>query len=144
MPLLATTVAALISLAAPAGSALPPPGVIDGATAQRLRAGGATVVDVRSADEYAGGHVPGALNIPHDQIAARLAEVGARDRPVLVYCRSGRRSAMAVAELVRQGFTAVYDFRTIGDWPGPVEKGPPAPRQGPAAGPAGPAAPPPR
>jgi phage shock protein E len=124
LSLLAVTITALISLAGPAGGALPPPGLIDGATAQQLRARGVTVVDVRTPGEFQGGHVPGALNIPHDQIARRAAEVGARDRPVLLYCRSGRRSAMAAAELVRQGFTAVYDFKTIGDWPGPVEKGP--------------------
>jgi phage shock protein E len=119
----APLLAALLALAGPAG-ALPPPGLIDGATAQQLRALGATVLDVRSAGEFESGHVPGALNIPHDQVAARAAEVGAKGKPVLVYCRSGKRSALAVAELVRQGFTAVYDFKTIDAWPGPIEKGP--------------------
>jgi rhodanese-related sulfurtransferase len=124
MAVLAAVVAALVSLAAPAGSAPPPPGLIDGATAQRLRARGAVVVDVRTAAEFAGGHVPGAINIPHDQVAARVAEIGAKDRPVLVYCRTGHRSGLAAAELVRRGFTAVYDFKSISDWPGPLEQGP--------------------
>jgi rhodanese-related sulfurtransferase len=52
------------------------------------------VLDVRAPEEYVTGHVPGAVNIPHDQIAARLAEVP-KDRDVVLYCRSGRRAAMA-------------------------------------------------
>ena len=119
-----TVVAALVFFAPPDSKPLPPPGLIDGATAQQLQQRGVTVVDVRSADEFQGGHVPGAINIPHDQIAARSAEVGPKGEPVLLYCRSGRRSGIAAAELVKQGFTAVYDFKTISDWPGPVEKGP--------------------
>jgi phage shock protein E len=121
--LLAATVTALLALAGPAGGGLPPPGLIDGATAQQLRARGVTVVDVRSPEEFEGGHVPGALNIPYDQIGRRVAEVGPRDRPVLVYCRSGRRSGIAAAELARQGYSAVYDFQSMSAWPGPVERG---------------------
>lgn len=116
--------AALIALAPPGAATLPPPGVIDGATAQRLQAGGVTVVDVRTPMEFQAGHVPGAINIPFDQVAARTAELGARDKPLLLYCRTGRRSGIAAAELVKQGFTAVYDFRSLSDWPGPVEQGP--------------------
>jgi rhodanese-related sulfurtransferase len=121
---LATFVAALLTLAAPGAKPLPPPGVIDGATAQRLQARGVTVLDVRTPQEFESGHVPGAINIPHDQIAARAAEVGSKDQPVLLYCKSGRRSRLAAAELARQGFTAVYDFGPISAWPGPVQKGP--------------------
>jgi len=108
-----------------ANTAPPPPGVIDGAAAQRLQARGATVLDVRTPMEFAEGHVPGALNIPVDQVAARARELGAKDRPVLVYCRTGRRSGMAAAELAQQGFTALYDLRSISDWPGPVAQGTP-------------------
>jgi phage shock protein E len=128
MHALASALAALLVLADPGAGPLPPPGLVDGATAQRLRARGVTVLDVRTPAEFEGGHVPGALNIPHDQVAARSAELGARDKPVLLYCRSGRRSGLAAAELVKQGFTAVYDFKTIADWPGPVEMGPAKPR----------------
>jgi phage shock protein E len=123
MPLLVHVLAALIALAAPVVP-LPPPGIIDGATAQQLQARGAIVVDVRSAQEFESGHVPGSINIPHDQLATRGAEVGAKDQPVVVYCRSGRRSALAATELASQGFTAVYDFKSIEAWPGPVETGP--------------------
>lgn len=123
-----STIAAAITavlLAVPGARPLPPPGVIDGATAQRLQAGGGvTILDVRTQQEFEAGHVPGAIHIPHDQVAVRAAEVGPKDRPVLLYCRTGRRSGIAAAELVKQGFTAVYDFRSLSDWPGPVEPGP--------------------
>ena len=62
------------------------------------------VLDVRTPDEYVAGHVPGAVNIPHDQIAARLAEVP-NDRDVVLYCRSGRRTALAGQVLADNGYT---------------------------------------
>lgn len=120
---LATAVAAVLTLAASDPTPLPPPGVIDGATAQRLHARGVTVVDVRTPQEFEAGHVPGAINIPHDQMAARAAEVGEKHQPVILYCRGGLRSGLAAAELGRQGFVAVYDFQAFSAWPGPVEKG---------------------
>lgn len=61
------------------------------------------VLDVRSADEFAAGHVPGAVLIPHDELAVRLAELD-KARPVLVYCRSGRRSTIAEDLLAAEGF----------------------------------------
>lgn len=124
MSALAYALAALVTLAAPGTAPLPPPGVVSGATARQLQGRGATVLDVRTPAEFQGGHVPGAINVPYDEVAARAAEVGAKDRPVLVYCRSGRRSALAAADLVKQGFTAVYDFRTVSAWPGALEQGP--------------------
>lgn len=67
------------------------------------------VLDVRTAQEYAAGHVPGAINLPHDQVAARIAEIdGARDRDVIVYCRSGRRSELALGTLRAQGFGKLW------------------------------------
>jgi rhodanese-related sulfurtransferase len=61
------------------------------------------LLDVRKPEEFAAGHVPGAINIPHDQLASRLGELPAsRDKPVVVYCRSGRRSALA-EDVLRQG-----------------------------------------
>jgi len=63
------------------------------------------ILDVRSADEYAHGHVPGAVNIPHDQVAARLAELDKNpSRDIVVYCESGHRAGMALAELRDSGF----------------------------------------
>lgn len=73
------------------------------------------VLDVRTPEEYAEGHVAGARNIPHTEIAARLAELDdARERDVVVYCRSGRRTAIAIEALRKAGFTRLYHLD--GDW----------------------------
>ncbi len=61
---------------------------------------------MRTAAEYAEGHVPGAINISHDELAERLAEIdSARDLEVVVYCHSGRRAGIAEALLAEQGFS---------------------------------------
>lgn len=113
--------AAALALASPA---LPPPGVVDGATAQRLAAAGAVVVDVRTPMEFEAGHIPGARLIPYDQITARAGELPAKDRPVVLYCRTGRRTGLAAAALQQLGYTAVYDMQGLTNWPGPVQVGP--------------------
>ena len=67
------------------------------------------VLDVRSAAEFAEGHIPGAVNIPHDVIGERVAELGPADeRDIVVYCRSGRRSALAIETLKRAGFSRLF------------------------------------
>lgn len=66
---------------------------------------GALVLDVRRASEHEAGHVPGALNINHTDLPARLEEIP-KGRPVLVHCRSGARSARAVSLLQHEGFDA--------------------------------------
>jgi molybdopterin-guanine dinucleotide biosynthesis protein A/rhodanese-related sulfurtransferase len=71
----------------------------------RRREGGAFVLDVRQPDEYEAGHVPGAVLVPLDQLEARLAEVPG-DRPLLVICKSGGRSAAAVGALTAAGYDA--------------------------------------
>lgn len=66
------------------------------------------VLDVRTPAEYAQGHVPGAINVPHDEVSAEHPRLASwRERPVVVYCRSGRRSAMAIETLERAGFSRV-------------------------------------
>lgn len=120
MPTLAPLVAALALAASP----LPPPGLVDGAAAKALVAAGAVVIDVRTPAEYEAGHLAGARLIPYDQIAARIAELPARAAPILLYCRTGRRTAVAAAALAQLGFTAVYDLQGISNWPGPIETGP--------------------
>ena len=76
-----------------------------GADLARLGSGG-VIVDVRSADEYAAGHLPGALNIPHTELRDRLGEVPG-GRPVLLYCASGFRSYLALRVLRQRGWDDV-------------------------------------
>lgn len=73
---------------------------------QALSARNAQRVDVRTPGEYAGGHAPGTMNIPLDQLARRAGELD-KARPVLLCCASGSRSALAVSLLKAQGFKAV-------------------------------------
>ena len=71
---------------------------------------GALLVDVRTPAEYAAGHLPGALNIPYDQIAARTGELGVdQGRAIVLYCRSGNRSGLAHATLEKLGFKKTFN-----------------------------------
>jgi len=66
------------------------------------------VLDVRTAEEFAAGHVPGARNVSHDLLASRIDELAAaRDKQVVVYCRSGRRTLLAEDILRKAGFKRV-------------------------------------
>jgi len=66
------------------------------------------VLDARTPEEFAAGHVPGAVNIPHDTLEQRLGEIDVRrDREIVVYCERGPRAARAEAVLTKAGFTAV-------------------------------------
>ncbi len=92
------------------------------ALARRLvRDEGALLLDVRSFEEFESGHVEGAKLIPHDQVAARLDEIaglleGDRSKPIVVYCRSGKRSKMAKQTLEQAGFTQVVDLGGMSSW----------------------------
>lgn len=88
----------------------------DSSAAHALVAEGAALVDVRTPGEYAAGHLDGAVNIPVDQIASRAKEIGAKDRPVVVYCRSGARSAAAASALQQLGFTKIEDLGAMSNW----------------------------
>ncbi|TVR33817.1 MAG: rhodanese-like domain-containing protein [Spirochaetaceae bacterium] len=77
------------------------------------------LVDVRTAAEFHAGHIPGAINIPYDQIAAGLADRPA-DRVLVLYCRTGRRSGIALNELRQLGYTQVVDFGGINRWNGNI------------------------
>jgi rhodanese-related sulfurtransferase len=83
------------------------------------------VLDVRSPEEFKEGHVPGAVNIPYDQMAARLAEVP-KDKDVVLYCRSGRRAGIAADVLAANGYTRLSHLE--GDMPAWLEKGRPVER----------------
>jgi len=86
------------------------------------------IVDVRRPDEFAAGHVPNAINIPHNEMQLRLHELGANPHnEVVVYCESGRRAAIAQGILERAGFTEVFhlegDMKSWRQRHLPMEKG---------------------
>ncbi len=69
---------------------------------------GAMILDVRTREEFNQGHIPGAVNISHDELSSRLSELdSAPDRPIVVYCASGRRAGVAASLLVEAGYTRV-------------------------------------
>jgi len=81
------------------------------------------LVDARTAEEFAQGHIEGAILIPEYEIAARAEQALPRqDALILVYCRSGRRSKIASEALVGLGYTNVKEFGGIIDWPYEVVK----------------------
>ena len=81
------------------------------------------LLDARSEEEFSEGHIPGAIVIPHDEISERAEnEIPEKDVPVFVYCRSGRRSKIAAEALVSLGYSEVYEFGGIIDWPYEIEK----------------------
>lgn len=67
------------------------------------------VVDVRTPEEYAQGHLKGAINIPLSDLPLRIGRLE-QNRPILVYCQTGYRSAQASSILVKAGFTKVYNL----------------------------------
>lgn len=84
---------------------------------------GYIILDVRTDEEYAEGHIPGAILIPHDDIANQAEETLAdKDQLILVYCRSGNRSRQAAEALAELGYTNVVDFGGINDWPYEIER----------------------
>lgn len=84
--------------------------------AHALVTDGAALIDVRSPEEFASGHIEGARNIPVGEIGARSAEVGDKDAVVVVYCRSGMRSAQAKSLLESAGFTQVHNLGGMSRW----------------------------
>jgi phage shock protein E len=79
---------------------------------------GAVLLDVRTRQEHAGGHIPGSVNLPLDQIPSiELAQ----STPLFVYCHSGARSAQAVSWLTGHGFSRVTDLGGIVSYHGPLE-----------------------
>ncbi|HQZ30987.1 MAG TPA: rhodanese-like domain-containing protein [Arenimonas sp.] len=103
----------LLGLALPMAALAGKPAVSPAAVEEvSRRADAPLLLDVRSPEEFAAGHVPGAVNIPHDQVAGRLSELDGR-RWVLVYCQSGRRAGIAEGVLAQAGF----DVRQVdGSW----------------------------
>ena len=81
------------------------------------------ILDVRRADEYAGGHIPGAINVANETINDTCPEeLPDMNQTIYVYCRSGNRSKQASEKLVGLGYTNIIEFGGILDWTGEIEK----------------------
>ena len=79
---------------------------------------GYIILDVRTQEEYDQGHIPGATQISHEEIAEKAEDVLTdKNQLILVYCRSGRRSKIAAEALVELGYTNIKEFGGIIDWP---------------------------
>lgn len=84
---------------------------------------GYVIIDARTEEEYAEGHIEGAILIPEYEIAQRAeSELPDKNQLILVYCRSGRRSKIASKALADLGYTNVKEFGGIIDWPYDVVK----------------------
>ena len=93
--------------------------------AKRLMADeeGYIILDARTLEEYAGGHIPGAICIPNETIGTEEPEeLQDKGQLILVYCRSGNRSKQAAQKLAKLGYSNVKEFGGIIDWDGDVEK----------------------
>lgn len=95
------------------------PPALDEGVERAKRTPGALLVDVRTREEYAAGHVPGSRNIPLDRIGSAELEQG---RPLFLYCRSGSRSSQACAILRRRGYAAT-NLGGIMGYRGGLERG---------------------
>ncbi len=73
------------------------------------------VVDVRSPWEFEMEHIPGAINFPLEEISTRIPELKSFGKPMVLYCRSGNRSGMAVSILKQNGIEQVYNGGGLGD-----------------------------
>ncbi len=81
------------------------------------------IVDVRRADEFAAGHIPGAINIANEDITTeRPAALADPDQTIYVHCRSGKRSKQAAEKLAAMGYTNIIEFGGILDWTGEIVK----------------------
>ena len=80
---------------------------------------GYIILDVRTPEEFADKHIPGAINVPNENIGTEeISELPDKDQLVLVYCRSGNRSKQASEKLAVLGYTNIVEFGGINDWPG--------------------------
>ena len=85
---------------------------------------GYIILDVRTPEEFADKHIPGAVNIPNETIGTEeIPELPDKDQLILVYCRSGNRSKQAAEKLADMGYTNVVEFGGINSWPGETVSG---------------------
>jgi rhodanese-related sulfurtransferase len=90
--------------------------------AQMIQKENVVVLDVRTEEEYASGHIPGAILLPLQQLQERMNELK-KDETYIIVCRSGNRSAQASQLLVKEGFKNIYNMTGgMSEWKGKVEK----------------------
>lgn len=77
---------------------------------------GALLLDVRTAAEFQSGHLKGAVNVPLDKLGKRPRDLPGKERPLVVYCRSGARSAAAVQQLKALGYETVVNLGPMSAW----------------------------
>ena len=101
--------AALVSL--PAVASDPVSSITREALVERVRQGDdkLLILDVRTPEEYVGGHVPGAVNVPYDALGSHLALIP-KDKDVVLYCRSGRRAGLTAETLQDNGYTRLLQL----------------------------------
>ena len=91
------------------------------AVAMMAQETGYIILDVRRADEFAAGHIPGAINVANESIGTdEIPELPDKNQLIMVYCRSGRRSKEASEKLVKLGYTNIVEFGGILDWKGEI------------------------
>ena len=79
------------------------------------------IIDVRTESEYQQGHIKNAINIPNESIDESVSEILTnKDQLLLVYCRSGNRSKQASEKLAKLGYSNIYEFGGIFDFPGEI------------------------
>ena len=94
---------------------------MDEAVAMMAEETGYIILDVRRADEFATGHIPGAINVANESIGTdEIPELPDKNQLIMVYCRSGRRSKEAAEKLVKLGYTNIVEFGGILDWKGEI------------------------
>ena len=80
---------------------------------------GYIILDVRTAEEFSDSHIPGAVNIPNEEIGTEeIPQLPDKDQKIFVYCRSGNRSKQASEKLAALGYTNIIEFGGINSWPG--------------------------
>ncbi len=82
--------------------------IISRREAERLQAAGALLLDVRSPQEFAGGHMAGSVNLPVERVANGIAGICGKQRVILLYCETGERSRTAALILTRLGYERLY------------------------------------
>ena len=94
---------------------------MDEAVVMMAQESGYIILDVRRADEFAAGHIPGAINVANESIGTdEIPELPDKNQLIMVYCRSGRRSKEAAEKLVKLGYTNIVEFGGILDWKGEI------------------------